>query len=102
MSWRKRLRLAADVLDALAGSPNRAAARWLWNVRRGRMQRSLSLATALSVPPLGFEIYMEHFKGSFGDKWMWTPIALTPPRAAACSSSPRMTSRHASRSSGMS
>ena len=21
-----------------------------------------------------FEIYLEHYKGSFGDKWMWTPI----------------------------
>ncbi|MFN8204861.1 MAG: hypothetical protein U0S48_20080 [Solirubrobacteraceae bacterium] len=26
---------------------------------------------------------MEHFKGSFGDKWMWTPIALSPPLTAA-------------------
>jgi hypothetical protein len=32
---------------------------------------------------LGFEIYLEHYKGSFGDKWMWTPIALTPPLTAA-------------------
>jgi hypothetical protein len=21
---------------------------------------------------------MEHYKGSFGDRWMWTPIVLTP------------------------
>jgi len=63
--------------------PLRAAARLLWNVRRGRMQRSLALATAFSAPPLAFEIYLEHFKGSFGDKWMWTPIALTPPLTAA-------------------
>ena len=38
----------------------------------------MSLASALSAPPLGFEVYLEHFKGSFGDRWMWTPIALTP------------------------
>ena len=30
-----------------------------------------------------FEIYLEHYKGSFGDKWMWTPIVLTPPLTAA-------------------
>ena len=79
-----RLDLAIDVLETLAASrARRGIARWMWNLRRGRMQRSLSLATALSVPPLGFEIYMEHFKGSFGDKWMWTPIALTPPLTAA-------------------
>ena len=56
----------------------------LWrNIRRGRMQRTLSAATAAAVLPLGFEIYIEHYRGSFGDKWMWTPIALTPPLALA-------------------
>jgi hypothetical protein len=53
------------------------------NVRAGRMQRLLAAATAFSAPPLAFEIYLEHYKGSFGDKWMWTPIALTPPLTAA-------------------
>ena len=47
------------------------------------MQRTLAAATALSAPPLAFEIYLEHYKGSFGDKWMWTPIVLTPPLTAA-------------------
>jgi hypothetical protein len=53
------------------------------NIRAGRMQKLLSLATALSAPPLAFEVYLEHYKGSFGDKWMWTPIVLTPPLTAA-------------------
>ena len=53
------------------------------NIRRGRMQKLLAAATALSVPPLAFEVYLEHYKGSFGDKWMWTPIVLTPPLTAA-------------------
>jgi hypothetical protein len=57
--------------------------RALANVREGRMQRLLAAATALSAPPLAFEIYLEHYKGSFGDKWMWTPIWLTPPLTAA-------------------
>jgi hypothetical protein len=56
---------------------------WLRNVRAGRMQKTLALATALSAPPLAFEVYLEHYKGSFGDKWMWTPIVLTPPLTAA-------------------
>ncbi len=55
---------------------------WM-NVRRGRMQRTLSAATAAAALPLGAEIYFEHYRGSFGDKWMWTPIALTPPLAIA-------------------
>ena len=32
---------------------------------------------------MGFEVYLEHYRGSFGDKWMWTPIVLTPPLTAA-------------------
>lgn len=57
--------------------------RWVRNVRSGRMQKTLAVATALSAPPLAFEIYLEHYKGSFGDKWMWTPIVLTPPLTVA-------------------
>jgi hypothetical protein len=57
--------------------------RLLDNVREGRVQRLLAAATAFSAPPLGFEIWLEHYKGSFGDKWMWTPIVLTPPLTAA-------------------
>ncbi len=57
--------------------------RALANIRAGRMQRTLSAATAASALPLAFEVYLEHYKGSFGDKWEWVPIALTPPVVAA-------------------
>jgi hypothetical protein len=63
--------------------PERAVSRWMANLREGRMQRTLSVATAASALPLGLEIYFEHFRGSFGDKWMWTPIALSPALSAA-------------------
>jgi hypothetical protein len=53
-------------------------ARAVRNARRGRMQRALSAATAASTVPLTFEVYLEHYKGSFGDKWEWAPIALAP------------------------
>ena len=55
----------------------------LRHVRRARLQRSLSLLAGLSALPLAFEIYLEHYKGSFGDKWEWTPLVLTPPLLAA-------------------
>jgi hypothetical protein len=58
-------------------------ARLLANLRAGRMQKTLSAAAASSAPALGFEIYLEHYKGSFGDKWMWTPVVLTPLLTAA-------------------
>jgi hypothetical protein len=57
--------------------------RMVKNVRAGRLQRTLALSTAFSAPPLAFEIYLEHYKGSFGDKWMWTPIVLAPPLTVA-------------------
>ena len=58
--------------------------RWLLaNVRAGRVQRTLSAMVAAAAGPIGAEIYFEHYRGSFGDKWMWTPIALTPPLAIA-------------------
>ncbi len=57
--------------------------RLIANVREGRMQRMLAAATAVSAPALAVEVYLEHYKGSFGDKWMWTPIVLAPPLTAA-------------------
>jgi hypothetical protein len=57
--------------------------RALRNIRRGRLQRSLALISGLSTLPLAFEIYLEHYKGSFADRWEWAPIALTPPLLAA-------------------
>jgi hypothetical protein len=53
------------------------------DIRNGRVQKLLAATTALSAPALGAEIYFEHYKGSFGDKWMWTPLVLTPPLTAA-------------------
>jgi hypothetical protein len=53
------------------------------DIRSGRVQKLLAATAALSAPALGAEIYFEHYKGSFGDKWMWTPLVLTPPLTAA-------------------
>jgi hypothetical protein len=61
----------------------RGPARLLWNLRRGRMQRTLAATTAASALPLGFEMYLEHYKGSFGDPWMWSPIVTSPLLSAA-------------------
>ena len=58
-------------------------ARTIANIREGRVQKLLAASTAFSAPPLALEIYLEHYKGSFGDKWMWTPIWLTPPLTVA-------------------
>jgi hypothetical protein len=57
--------------------------RRLEDARRGRVQRLLCVVAAGSALPLGAEIYLEHYKGSYADRWMWTPIWATPPLVAA-------------------
>jgi hypothetical protein len=59
------------------------AARVVRDFRRGRAQKLLSAATAASALPLGAEIYVNHYSGSFGNKWMWTPVLLSPALSAA-------------------
>jgi hypothetical protein len=58
-------------------------ARTVGNIRSGRVQKLLSAATAASAAGLGVEIYLEHYRGSFGNRWMWTPLLLAPPLSAA-------------------
>ena len=53
------------------------------NLRQGRAQRLLSAATAASALPLGIEIYINHYGGSFGNRWMWSPVLLAPGVSAA-------------------
>jgi hypothetical protein len=60
-----------------------AVARTVKDIRDGRTQRKLSAAAALSALPMGVEIYTNHYGGSFGNKWMWTPVLLSPVLAAA-------------------
>jgi hypothetical protein len=60
--------------------PEHLVDRRVRNIAHGRFERSLSGLTALVT---GTEIYLEHYKASFGDKWMWTPVLLTPPLVVA-------------------
>jgi hypothetical protein len=53
------------------------------DIRQGRFQRSMALVAALSAVVSGFEAYVQHQRGDFEDPWMWTPVWLTPPTAAA-------------------
>jgi hypothetical protein len=77
------MRLSGRLPVRRASAPERGFSRWWRNISQGRAQRTLAAATAFSALPLGLEIYFEHFRGSFGDKWMWTPVALSPALTAA-------------------
>lgn len=49
----------------------------------GSLKRGLAITTAALGAVAGGEAYFEHLRGSFNDRWMWTPIWLTPPMVAA-------------------
>lgn len=52
-------------------------------IATGRFQRSMAVVAAFSAIVSGFEAYMQHERGAFKDRWMWTPVWLTPPMVAA-------------------
>ena len=60
-------------------TPSGPVERALDEVAHGRFERSLSALTAMSAAVTGAEVYLEHYRGSFGNKWMWSPILVTPP-----------------------
>ncbi len=49
------------------------------NIEHGRFERSLSGVTAFAAAVTTAEIYLEHYRASFGNKMMWSPIIVTPP-----------------------
>ena len=49
------------------------------NVQHGTFERSLSGLTAFAATVTTAEIFIEHYGASFGNKWMWSPIIVTPP-----------------------
>jgi len=57
--------------------------RFVRNVRHGRFEQALSALTAGAALVNGVEIWLEHDRASFGDPWMWAPVALTPVAIAA-------------------
>jgi hypothetical protein len=63
--------------------PTKPVTRALANLRSGRGQQMLAAATAGCALPLGVEIYVNHYGGSFSNKWMWSPVALLPALGAA-------------------
>jgi hypothetical protein len=57
--------------------------RLLRNIEHGRFERMLSALSAGAALVNGLEIFLEHDRASFGNRWMWAPVALTPPMIAA-------------------
>ncbi len=53
------------------------------HIREGRFQRSLSLIAALSSILAGLEVTYEHYRGSYGQQVMYTPVIISPILAVA-------------------
>lgn len=53
------------------------------HIREGRFQRSLSLITAFSSILAGLEVTYEHYRGSYGQQVMYTPVLISPILALA-------------------
>lgn len=65
------------------GRPEHVIDRLLSEVSHGRFERSLSGLTAAAALVTTAEIYLEHYRASFGDPMMWSPIVVTPPVVVA-------------------
>ncbi len=51
---------------------------WRQDIREGRFQKHLAVATAFSAFFSGFEALYSHYKNNFRYKVQWSPILLTP------------------------
>ncbi len=49
------------------------------HIREGRFQRSLALIAGLSAMLGGLEVTYEHYRGSYSQRIMYSPVLLSPP-----------------------
>lgn len=61
----------------------RGVNRFIGNVRHGRFEQTLSALTAMGAVVTTMEIFFEHDKASFGNRWMYAPIVIGPIAAAS-------------------
>jgi hypothetical protein len=59
------------------------------DIREGRFQRQMAIATGISALLSGFEAWYSHYKNNFRYKAQWTPVILAPMLAAAAFASVR-------------
>ncbi|HEX4117150.1 MAG TPA: hypothetical protein VHY18_14870 [Solirubrobacteraceae bacterium] len=77
------MRLRKARTGASVGRAEHRIDRWVSNIEHGRFERSLCGLTAFSALVTTAEVYAEHYRASFGNKMMWSPIVVTPPVVVA-------------------
>lgn len=53
------------------------------DISKGRFQQSMALASAFLAALSVGEVYFEHLRGSFNQRWMWIPVWIAPSLVAA-------------------
>src|SRR5579883_2867747 len=66
-----------------AGRWRRLVQEALDQARRGRLQRTFGVLTAVAALTSGWEAYVQHLRGAYSDWLTWTPVVLTPPMVVA-------------------
>ena len=56
---------------------------WTQDVREGRFQKQMAIATVISAFFSGFEAWYSHYKNNFRYKAQWTPVIIAPMLMAA-------------------
>lgn len=56
---------------------------WVQDLREGRFQKHMAVATAISAFLSGFEAWYSHYKNNFRYKAQWTPVVIAPLLMAA-------------------
>jgi len=56
---------------------------WMQDVREGRFQKQMAIATVISASFSGFEAWYSHYKNNFRYKAQWTPVIVAPMLMAA-------------------
>ncbi|MBV8774004.1 MAG: hypothetical protein JO166_16990 [Deltaproteobacteria bacterium] len=56
---------------------------WEQDLREGRFQKHMAIATAVSASCSGFEAFYSHYKSNFRYKVQWTPVLVGPLLTAA-------------------
>ena len=81
--WQEQIATALGEVLATRRRPGSPTGRFAASVARGRFQRTMALVAASFAILAGGEAYVEHLRGSFNRRLMWTPIWVTPPMVLA-------------------
>lgn len=70
--------MSSTLVQRVIDRPTASFARFEHDAMEGRFQQFLALTTAFFALMAGGEAFFEHLRGSFCQRWMWTPVWLTP------------------------